>query len=439
MNSIKFSSTQIIISSFIITILAGAILLTLPIASNGGHHTNFLTALFTSTSAMCVTGLVVVDTVKHWSFFGQLIILILIQIGGLGVIMVASLIFVFLGQKINIMQRTTLQEALSVKRVGGIVKLTKFIITSVLVIELIGALFLFIVFIKDFDFFTAVWYSLFHSISAFCNAGFDLMGLTIDYISFVDYQSNIILNITIMLLIIIGGLGFVVWADIRNKKTNYRKYSLQTKLVLMTSLVLIIIPAIYFFFFEFSSFNMKNRILASFFQSVTTRTAGFNTANFGDMSDVGKAISTILMLIGGSPGSTAGGMKTTTFIVLLVSTISIYKRSNEAHIFNRRIEIHIVRNAITVFMLYLTLHLLSSFAISIIENKHLIDCMFVTASALGTVGLSVEYTSNYGNASRIILIILMYLGRVGGLSFIYAVIPSLNKRPGFISEDVTVG
>lgn len=439
MNSIKFSSTQIIISSFIITILAGAILLTLPIASNGGHHTNFLTALFTSTSAMCVTGLVVVDTVKHWSFFGQLIILILIQIGGLGVIMVASLIFVFLGQKINIMQRTTLQEALSVKRVGGIVKLTKFIITSVLVIELIGALFLFIVFIKDFDFFTAVWYSLFHSISAFCNAGFDLMGLTIDYISFVDYQSNIILNITIMSLIIIGGLGFVVWADIRNKKTNYRKYSLQTKLVLMTSLVLIIIPAIYFFFFEFSSFNIKNRILASFFQSVTTRTAGFNTANFGDMSDVGKAISTILMLIGGSPGSTAGGMKTTTFIVLLVSTISIYKRSNEAHIFNRRIEIHIVRNAITVFMLYLTLHLLSSFSISIIENKHLIDCMFVTASALGTVGLSVEYTSNYGNASRVILIILMYLGRVGGLSFIYAVIPSLNKRPGFISEDVTVG
>lgn len=439
MHTFKLNSTQIIISSFIMTILAGAIFLTMPIASKSGHHTDFITALFTSTSAMCVTGLVVVDTVKHWSFFGQLVILILIQMGGLGVILVASLISLFLGRKINLMQRTTLQEALSVRRVGGIVKLTEFIIHSVLIVELIGAMFLFIAFRKDFDFFTAVWYSIFHSVSAFCNAGFDLMGSKIDYISLVNYQSNVIVNIVIMLLIISGGLGFVVWSDIRYKKTNYKKYNLQTKLVLLTSLLLIIIPAIYFFFFEFNDFNIKNRVLASLFQSVTTRTAGFNTADFSAMSEVGKAISIILMLIGGSPGSTAGGMKTTTFIVLLVSTISIYKRTDEAHIFNRRIEIHIVRNAITIFMLYLTLHLLFSFVICTIENKHLIDSMFVTASALGTVGLSVENTSDLCLTSKVLLIILMYLGRVGGLSFIYAVIPSLNKRPGFISEEVTVG
>ena len=420
-------------------ILLGAFLLMLPISSNSGKVTDFITCLFTSTSAMCVTGLVLVDTATHWSFFGQLIIIILIQVGGMGILLVASLITMFLGQKINFKYRTTLQEALSVKSVGGIVKFIRHILKSVLYIELIGAALLFISFIRDFGIFESIWHSIFHSVSAFCNAGFDIMGLKQNYISLENYRSDIIVNLVIMFLIVVGGLGFVVLKDIRYNKWNIRRYSLQTKIVLTTTAILIVFPAIYYFFFEFASFDVCPRILSSLFQSVTTRTAGFNTASFAGMSEVGKAISIILMLIGGSPGSTAGGMKTTTLAVLVVSTIAVYKRNSEAHIFNRRIEVQIVRNAITIFVLYLTLFLVFGFIICIIENIKLIDSLFVTASALGTVGLSTFVSGTLSTASRILIIILMYLGRVGGLTFIYAVVPSINTEAGYIAEDVTVG
>ena len=436
---IHFSTTQTIFGSFLLTILLGALLLSLPIASNANESTDLLSCLFTATSSMCVTGLIVVDTATHWSFFGQLVIIILIQIGGLGVILMASIISLFLGQKINFIQRATLQEALSVQRVGGIIKLTKFILKGVLIFELGGAVLLFISFIKDFDILTAVWYSIFHSISAFCNAGFDLMGVKTPFSSLTYYQSNVLVNVVIMLLIVIGGLGFTVWNNIYRDKTNFRKWTLQTKLVVITTIILIVLPAIYFYYFEFNNVNGTSRVLQSLFQSVTTRTAGFNTADFSKMTDVGEALSIILMLIGGSPGSTAGGMKTTTFIVLIVSTIAIFKKENEAHIFNRRVEIQVVKNAITIFMMYLYLFVICGFIICKIENTTLMETFFEVASAIGTVGLSHGITAGLTNISKVILMFLMFFGRVGGLTFIYSIMPTLDKKSGYIKEDVTVG
>lgn len=436
---LKLNSTQTILGSFFLAILLGALLLSFPISSKSHQSTDFLTCLFTATSSMCVTGLIVVDTATHWSFFGQLIILILIQFGGLGIIVIASIIAIFLGQKINLIHRTTLQEALSVQKVGGIVKLTKFIINGVIIFESLGAILLFTHFIQEFDLPTAIWYSIFHSISAFCNAGFDLMGFRENFSSLTYYQSNVLINVTIMLLIIIGGIGFTVWNNILTQKTNFRKYSLQSKIVIITTLSLIILPAIYFYFFEYTDLNGNTRILTSLFQSVTTRTAGFNTSDFSKMSEVGQVVSIMLMLIGGSPGSTAGGMKTTTFAILVISTVAIFKKENEPHIFYRRIQIQIIKNAITIFMLYLHLFLIASFVICKIENSAFLKTCFEVSSAIGTVGLSQNFTGSLSNISKIILMALMFLGRVGGLTFIYGFMPTLNKKAGYITEDVAVG
>lgn len=439
MKKFRLSSTQIILGSFLTTVLIGTVLLFLPISSNSGKPTDLLTCLFTATSSLCVTGLVVVDTATHWSLFGQFVILILIQIGGLGVIVVATMISLFLGQKISISQRSVIQEALATQHVGGTIKLVKFIINFVIAFELIGAFLLFLHFIKEFDFFTSIWYSIFHSISAFCNAGFDLMGIKLQFSSFTSYESSILLNATIMLLIIFGGIGFAVWEDMFNKKFNFRKYKLQSKLVIITTFLLIVIPATYFYFFEYHTRSGASRILPSLFQSVTTRTAGFNTTNFADMSEVGKAISIILMIIGGSPGSTAGGMKTTTFAIIMISTMSVFKRHNEPHMFNRRIEIQIIKNAMTIFVMYINLFLLFGFIICKIEGLALTDTLFETASAIGTVGLTLGITTKLSAISKVLIIILMFLGRVGGLTFIYAIIPTLNTESGYISENVAVG
>lgn len=439
MTKIKFSSTQIILGSFLMTVLIGTVLLFLPISSNSGKPTDFLTCLFTATSSLCVTGLVVVDTATHWSLFGQTVILVLIQIGGLGVVVVVTIISLFLGQKISFSQRTVIQEALAVQHVGGTVKLIKFILRFVLCYELMGAFLLFFHFRNDFDFLTSIWYSIFHSISAFCNAGFDLMGVKSPFSSFTSYESSILLNLTIMLLIIYGGIGFAVWEDLIKMKFDFRKYKLQSKLVIVTTFLLIIIPATYFYFFEYQMNSGVSRILPSLFQSVTTRTAGFNTTNFADMSEVGKAVSIILMLIGGSPGSTAGGMKTTTFAIVMISTMSVFKRYNEPHIFNRRIGIQIIKNAMTIFVMYINLFLLFGFIICKIDGLALTDTLFETASAIGTVGLTLGITTKLSTISRILIIILMFLGRVGGLTFIYSIIPTLNRESGYISENVAVG
>lgn len=435
----RLKTESTIFGSYISFIILGALLLSLPISSASHTYTNLLTCFFTATSAMCVTGLVVVDTATNWSFFGQTVILILIQLGGMSIILVSVSIAMFIGKKIGFSQRATLKDALSLEKVGGIIKFTKFILKGFLIFELLGAILLFPVFRKDFGMFKSIWLSFFHSVSAFCNAGFDLMGTREKFSSLDLYKSNLALNIIIMVLIVVGGIGFNVWRDIVKKKNNIRKYSLQTKIVLLTTFILITLPALYFYLFEFNFLQGTNKILASLFQSITTRTAGFNTMSFASMSEVGKAMSIMLMLIGGSPGSTAGGMKTTTFAVLIISTIAIFRQENEAHIFDRRIEIQTVKNAITIFMLYLCLFIAASFTICILENIPLLDSMFEVASAIGTVGLTLGHTPHLSDVSRIIIILMMFLGRVGGLTFIYAIVPKLDNTKGYISENITIG
>lgn len=439
-NHRHFTSFQVIILGFFSVILLGSLLLMLPISTRDGHGASFADGLFTATSAVCVTGLIVRDTATYWSEFGQAVILTLIQIGGMGVVTIAVAIAVASGRKIGLMQRSTMQEAISAHQVGGIVRLTKFILKTSISIELLGALLLAPVFCKDFGIFKGLWYSVFHSISAFCNAGFDLIGIREPFSSLTSYASNPIVNFTIMALIITGGLGFVTWADIRKNKFHFRKYNMQSKVILTVTAGLLIFPAIYFFFCEFSNLPIGERILSSLFQSVTPRTAGFNTVDLTLLTETGLMIMIILMLIGGSPGSTAGGMKTTTVAVLFSSALAVFRKQDSAHFFSRRIPDNAVKNAATILMMYLTLFLGGGMVISYIEKVPLMSALFETSSAIGTVGLSLGLTPSLGMVSKAILILLMFFGRVGGLTLIFA---ALSERNTFGSrypqEKITVG
>lgn len=329
----QLSSFQIIILGFAGVILLGALLLMLPISTQEGCITPFNEALFTATSAVCVTGLVIHDTGSYWSAFGQTIILALIQIGGLGVVTVAALFALLSRRRISLMQRTTLQDAISAPNVGGIVRLTKFILWGTFLIELIGALVMLPVFCRDYGW-HGIWMAVFHSVSAFCNAGFDILGTAANlYPSLTGYAQNPMINITIMLLIIIGGIGFLTWEDIYENKLQFRRYRMQSKVILISTVILIVFPAIFFFFADFATLPIEDRLQAALFQSVTTRTAGFNTVNLSAMSSSSQGIMILLMLIGGSPGSTAGGMKTTTFAVLLANIVATYRQQDSAHFF----------------------------------------------------------------------------------------------------------
>ena len=436
----RLSSFKLIVLGFAAVIFVGALLLMLPVSSVSGTQTPFHEALFTSVSAVCVTGLVVQDTGSYWSSFGQTVILLLIQTGGLGVITVAVSFAILSGRKISLMQRSTMQESISAPQVGGIVKLTGFILKTSLIIEMIGAALLAPVFCNDLGIAKGLWYSLFHSISAFCNAGFDLFGIKEPFSSLTFYHSNIYLNIIIMLLIITGGIGFLVWGDIGTHKHRIRRYSLQSKVVLMTSAFLIVLPALYFFFFEYDHGTIHDRTIHSLFQSVTTRTAGFNTTDLAAMDESGTAIMVILMLIGGSPGSTAGGMKTATFAVLFLSAITVLRRRNDVQCFKRRISDETVRSAGAVLFMYLVLFFTSGVIISRVEDLPLLTCLFETSSAIGTVGLTLGITSGLSAVSRVILMILMCFGRVGGLTLIYAALPSADSQNSRLPlEKISVG
>ena len=283
--------------------------------------------------------------------------------------------------------------------------------------------------------------SFFHSVSAFCNAGFDLMGTEkIKYASLTSYISNPVINITIILLIVIGGIGFLTWEDILTKKFRFKSYRMQSKVILITTALLILVPAMFFFFQEFTEMTLKERILSSLFQSVTTRTAGFNTADLTVMTEVGWAIMMALMLIGGSPGSTAGGMKTTTFAVLLANAIASFRRKENVQLFGRRLENKAVKNAATIFMMYITLFFAGAIIISAAEGLPFMICLFETASAIGTVGLTLGITPNLGVLSQMVLMILMFLGRVGGLTLIYAAFSGNSKELSKLPEEkITVG
>ena len=435
----KLSSSQIILFGFAGVILVGTLLLLLPFATNSGQSASFWDALFTSTSAVCVTGLIVQDTATYWSGFGQTVILLLIQIGGMGVITVAAAITMVSGKKISLMQRSTMQDAISAPQVGGIVRFTGFILKGIVLFELLGAVVLMMVFIPEYGI-KGIWLAVFHSISAFCNAGFDLMGTYSPYSSLTSYADHPVVNITIMLLIIIGGIGFLTWQDIRQNGLHMNRYRMQSKVILATTGILLFIPAVYFFFLEFSAEPMGRRLLLSLFQAVTPRTAGFNTADLTTLSETGQAFTIGLMLIGGSPGSTAGGMKTTTAAVLISCAIAVFRKRENGRFFGRRIADDTVKNAVTVFIMYISLFLLGGMIISRVENLPVLTCLFETASAIGTVGLTLGITPQLHLVSRLILISLMFLGRVGGLTLIFATLSAtkntLSKLP---LEKITVG
>lgn len=439
----QLTSAQIIIFGFMAVILFGAFLLMLPIASKGPGGTSFLDALFTSTSAVCVTGLIVHDTATYWTAFGQVVIIALIQVGGMGVVTVAVAIAMVSGKKIGLKERSTMQDAISAPKVGGIVRFTGFILKGTFLVELTGAVLMAPWFIRDFGFLKGIWYAVFHSISAFCNAGFDLMGVREPFSSLTSYVGNPVINFTIMMLIVVGGLGFLTWEDIRTNKLCWRKYRMQSKVILTTTVLLIIIPAVIFYFCEFNGPQWQNhgtRILASLFQSVTPRTAGFNTVDLASMSEPGQLLMAILMLIGGSPGSTAGGMKTTTLAVILLSAWGVFCRKGDAQCYGRRISEETVRYAAVVMIMYLTLCVGGAIIISYVEGLPMLTCIYETASAIATVGLTLGVTPGLGPVSHIILILLMYCGRVGGLTLVYAAIsgvkPHVSRLP---QEKITVG
>mgnify|MGYP002542188280 CR=1 FL=1 len=432
------TNVEIIALGFAIVILVGTFLLLLPVSSD---HTDFLDALFTATSATCVTGLVVYDTATHWTLFGQIVILLLIQIGGLGFITIGVFLATYLKKKISLRQRGLIEESVNSLKLAGGVKLVKHIIKGTFLFEGIGAIILSLVFIEDFGLLKGVYLGIFHAISAFCNAGFDILGTADNaFPSLTGYSGNILINVVIMLLIITGGIGFLTWDDIYRNKMNFKRYRMQSKIILMTTVCLIVFPAFFFFACDLKNLPAGERLLAAMFQSVTTRTAGFNTIDISEMSEASKAVMILLMLIGGSPGSTAGGMKTTTFTVLILNAIATFRSQENAGAFGRRLEYHVIKNAATIAMLYFTLFFCGGVAISVYEGLPLLDCLYEAASAVGTVGLTLGVTPGLHVFSQVVLIILMYLGRVGGLTLIYAVFSGRNKGNAKLPlEKITVG
>ncbi|MBR5805551.1 MAG: Trk family potassium uptake protein [Oscillospiraceae bacterium] len=444
-NKRHWSSAQVILRGFGALILAGTLLLMLPVSSRSGQWTSFTDALFTATSASCVTGLIVQDTATYWSLFGQFVIITLIQIGGLGVVTMAIAIAMASGSKISLSRRQTMQDAISATQVGGIVRMTGFILKSCLIIELVGALAYSFVFIPEFGFIKGLCYSLFHSISAFCNAGFDLMGIKTQFSSLTDYTGNGIVNLTTVMLILTGGLGFATWADFSNHKLKFSAYRLQSKIALAGTVILVAIPFVYFWFLEFSmpqwaGMSATDKFWASVFRAVTPRTAGFNTVDMTLFSEATVMVTILLMLIGGNSGSTAGGMKVSTISVLFTTAMSVFHRQQNPSVFGRRIEDSVIKNAATILMMYITLFMGGALFISIVEGLPLLTCMFETASAVATVGLTMGITPQLSTVSHFILIALMYLGRVGGLTIIFATVKGVNNgNAKYPVEKITVG
>lgn len=432
----RLSSSRVILLGFFGVIVLGTLLLMLPCSRAGAGSAPFLDALFTATSATCVTGLITNDTATYWSLFGQMIILCLIQIGGLGVITIAIFITKLSGRKIGLMQRSIMQESIAAPQMGGIVRMTGFILKTVVVIEIIGALVFLPAMVPEFGLLKGIWYSVFHSISSFCNAGFDLMGVKEQYSSLTSYTGNALINVTVMALIVVGGIGFMTWDDVKRNGLHFRRYRMQSKVVVVVTSGLIILPAAYFFFREFGmpawkGMTMGERLLASFFQSITTRTAGYNTVDLTQLTESGQMIMVLLMLIGGSPGSTAGGMKVTTFAVLFATAIAVFRRRPNAHLFGRRIPNDTAHYAATVLILYLSLFLAGGIFIGCAENMPILPALFESASAIATVGVTLGITPELCAASKVVLIILMFLGRVGGMTIVYA---ALSAKHPYVSE-----
>lgn len=436
----RLSGARTILLGFVILILAGAFLLMLPFSSRSGEWTSVTDALFTATSASCVTGLVLYDTWSHWTWFGQLVILSLIQIGGMGVVTMTTVLSKIVGKRLGLQARTTMQEAVSAPNLGEIMKYTRFIFLGCMIFEVLGAVALSPVFISEYGPLKGIWLSVFTSISAFCNAGFDLNGTHGEFSSMTPYMDNPVVVITLVFLILTGGLGFLTWMDIRKHGFKFYKYSTQSKLIIVMELLLVFIPMIYLWFGEYGDYPANQRFLASLFQAVTPRTAGFNTTDYNDFSGTGVVMTIILMLIGGAPGSTAGGMKITTITILFLTMIAFFKREKSPAIFKRRITTEAIYGAVAVCMLDVMLAVLGSMLIAKIEHRAFLTALFESASAVGTVGLSMGLTPTLHTVSKFILIILMYTGRVGGLTLVFAAITrkSTGNRQ-YPADNIAVG
>ncbi len=408
---------------FLAIILLGTLLLCLPVSSAERVWTPFVNSLFTATSATCVTGLVVYDTYTHWSLFGQLVILSMIQIGGLGFMTLVTVFSTsFTKRQISLKERRILMQSAGNTELAGIVRLIRRIVCITFAFEGAGACVLAVTFCRDFGIKRGIYYAVFHSISAFCNAGFDLMGINKQFSSLTGYAGNPSVIITLSLLIIIGGIGFLVINDLLSVKFSFKKLRLHSKISIITTLVLIVLGTVLLFVFE-QNYTLKDmpvgkQLLVSFFQSVSPRTAGFNAVEMAELSDSSALLTVIYMFIGGCPGSTAGGVKTTTLFVLIMSVVATIRHSKDINVFKRRMEDDTARQACAVVCVYLAAFLLGTMAVCALEPAGLKEVLFEVTSAGGTVGLSMGITGTLCTVSKLIIALLMYGGRIGVLSFV---------------------
>ncbi len=447
------STTQIIVLGFLTAIIIGGFLLSLPVSSADGHSVPLLDAMFTSTTSVCVTGLVVANTYEQWSRFGQAVILLLIQCGGLGIVTFTTSFMLILGRKVTLRDRLLMQDAYNLNTLTGLVKFTKKVIFGTLIVESIGAVLYMFTFIPEFGWKEGIWISVFNSVSAFCNAGIDIIGPN----SLAPYVTNVSVNLITMALIILGGIGFIVWWDIlhmagkvKRKEVPsgafFNRLSLHTKIVLTTTLCLIGIGTLLIFILEFNNpetiggLSFGDKIMASAFESVTARTAGFLTFSQKAMRDSSALVCMILMFIGGSPVGTAGGVKTSTFALVIIAAMSAVKGSEHGTAFRRRLHNRTMRKALAVILISF-LVVMSATILSTFCGGELTDVMFETFSAIGTAGLTRDYTASMNSIGKIIIMICMYLGRVGPISM--AIIFGFKKNKyglaEYPSEDITVG
>lgn len=425
----KLKGVQILALGFLAVIIIGAIILTLPISSASGETTNFLDALFTSTSAVCVTGLVTLDTGTYWSVFGQTVIMLLIEIGGLGFMSFTTLIAIILGKKITLRDRLILQDAMNTFDIQGLVKMVQYVLIFTVSVQLSGALLFSTQFIPKFGFVKGLFYSIFHSVSAFCNAGFDLFG---NFSSLTGYSDNWVVILVASALIIIGGIGFAVWIEIYNFK-SIKKLSLHAKMVILVTSILVIGGTVLMFIFEhnnpntLANMNIGDKVVNSFFAAVTPRTAGFNSISTDGMTNAGNLLTIILMFIGGSPGSTAGGIKTTTIGVLLVTVICVIRGREDAEAFKKRFPKELVYKAVTLFFIGGVLVMGATMLLSYTEQgASFLSLLYETTSAFATVGLTVGLTQQLTEVGKVLIMIMMYLGRVGPLTVVLSLMR--NKK-----------
>ena len=443
---LTLTTTQMIMLSFLLVILAGSIILSLPISSASGQSVAYLDALFTATTATCVTGLVTLPTATTWSVFGQVVVLILIQVGGLGVITIMSSVMILLHKRMGIGDRLLLQDAFNLNSFDGIIRFVQKVLLGTFLVEAVGAILYMFVFVPEFGA-KGIWISVFTSISAFCNAGIDIIGDN----SLINYATNPIINIVTSLLIVLSGIGYIVWWDVMGlagkKHKHFRNLSLHSKIAISTTLILIFGGGLLIFLFEYhnpltiGNLSLFDKIQVSLFQSITTRTAGFATVVQQDLTNASSLLCLLLMFIGGSPVGTAGGIKTVTFAVLMVSTLASVQNKQEVSLFGRNISKQTVNKAVAVTTMSFTIMFVASILLSVFSDASLLDVLFETVSATATVGLSRDLTPYLNAAGKIVITATMYLGRVGPISLALA-LNSSKKQQNLIknpTEDISVG